>query len=217
MTELTPQVSIRDATRKDDGDVARLIHGFPSPETTGIAGGSERAVELGLTLFSAGVGRSAQDETYLAILEGEPVGVLLGRCAGGNFPIPVLAVPKLLWCVFRLYSLAELPGLLHRVRLRSRLEIPIPPESFHVVELHVEPKHRGRSIGTALLRHAEGRALHLGRRSLNLTTATSNPARRLYERLGFEITDERTVRGYEAITGSTGRVFLEKGLERRAS
>ena len=83
MTEplVTPQVSIREATPKDDRDVARLIHGFPSPETTGIAGGPERAVDLGLTLFSAGVGRSAHDETYLATLAGQPVGVLLGRCA----------------------------------------------------------------------------------------------------------------------------------------
>jgi ribosomal protein S18 acetylase RimI-like enzyme len=205
-------VRIRNATPRDDEDVARLIHGAPSREASGIAGGAERATQLGVALFRAGLGRTPHDETYLATLGGRPVGVLLGRRTGGNFPIPARAVPTLLRCVLRLYSLGELPGLLHRVRLRSRLDFPIPSESFHVVELHVDPRHRGLSIGTALLRHAERRAEELGCRVLNLTTAASNPARRLYARLGFEQIDERAVPGYEPITGTTGRVFMEKRL-----
>ena len=127
MTEprVTPEVTMRKATPKDDGDVARLIHGYPSPEATGIAGGSERAADLGLTLFGAGVGRSAHDETYLASLAGQPVGVLLGRCAGGNFPIPARALPMLFRSVLRLYSLRELPGLVHPVPARpARCRLP---------------------------------------------------------------------------------------------
>ena len=54
--------------------------------------------------------------------------------------------------------------------------------------------------------------MELGCCRLNLTTGASNPARRLYERLGFEMIRERTVRGYEALSGSTGRVFFEKRL-----
>jgi ribosomal protein S18 acetylase RimI-like enzyme len=205
-------VSIRNATPGDDEDVAQLIYGSPSPEASGIAGGAERAIQLGLALFRARIGRTPNDETYLATLGGRSVGVLLGRHAGGNFPIPARSFPTLVLCILRLYSIRELPGLLYRVRLRSRLEFSIPPESFHVIELHVDPRHRGQSIGTALLRHSERRAEELGCRLLNLTTATSNPARRLYERLGFKLVHERAVPGYEPITGSTGRVFLEKIL-----
>ena len=105
----TSEVAIRDATSKDDGAVAYLIHGFPSPEAIGIAGGRGRAAALGLALFGAGLGCSAGDETYLATLSGETVGVLLGRCAAVNFPIPALAVPALLRCIFGLYNLSELP------------------------------------------------------------------------------------------------------------
>ena len=108
--------------------------------------------------------------------------------------------------------MGELPGLVRRVGLRRRLEFPIPPGSFHVVELHVAPERRGRSIGTTLLAFAERRACELGCRRINLTTALSNPARSLYERLGFRAVEEKRVPGYEAIAGSAGRAFYDKPL-----
>ncbi|MEB2345506.1 MAG: GNAT family N-acetyltransferase [Deltaproteobacteria bacterium] len=209
---MPPDPSIRNGTPEDDGDVARLVYGHPSPEASGLAGGAERATQLGLALFRAGIGRTPDDEIYLATLGGRPVGVLLGRGGESRSPISLRAGAALFRSALRLYAPWEIPGLLRRLHLRSRLDFPIPPGSFHVVELHVDPRHRGRSIGTALLRHAERRAGELGYHRLDLTTATANPARRLYERLGFEPLGERTVRGYERITGSRGRVFLGKAL-----
>lgn len=49
----------------------------------------------------------------------------------------------------------------------------------HIVDIALVPSHRGRGIGTLLV----GRLLEAG--SVTLRVATTNPARRLYERLGF--------------------------------
>lgn len=58
-----------------------------------------------------------------------------------------------------------------------------------VIDIGLVPAHRGRGIGTALLRsllaEAAGRAS-----SVALRVRHENPARRLYERLGFAIVDQ---------------------------
>ena len=49
-----------------------------------------------------------------------------------------------------------------------------------------------------------------GPRRISLTTATGNPARRLYERNGCRLIDQKTDARYERITGSAGRVLMVK-------
>lgn len=49
----------------------------------------------------------------------------------------------------------------------------------------VLPGHRGRGLGTALLSSLIGRCFELGCPALSLSVQRSNPAVRLYERLGF--------------------------------
>lgn len=56
-------------------------------------------------------------------------------------------------------------------------------EGFAVV-----PAMRGRGIGTMLLRHVIADARDHGAAAVELTVGDSNPARRLYERLGFHTT-----------------------------
>ncbi|NBJ09318.1 GNAT family N-acetyltransferase [Microvirga arsenatis] len=54
----------------------------------------------------------------------------------------------------------------------------------HVSNLFVDPQHQGQGIGTALMAEAERWAVG----DLTLSVFTLNPdARRLYERLGFEV------------------------------
>jgi ribosomal protein S18 acetylase RimI-like enzyme len=114
--------------------------------------------------------------------------------------------------ILRLYPPWALPGLVRRARLRARVDFAIPPGSYHVVELHVTPELRGGGVGSALLRHAEELARERGCARINLTTSLANPALRLYQRHGYRETGRRTAPGYEAMTGSPGRVFLEKEL-----
>ena len=57
-------------------------------------------------------------------------------------------------------------------------------DHIELEHLYLEPSHQSRGIGSAILRSliAEGDACRL---PLRLATAKMNPARRLYERLGF--------------------------------
>jgi ribosomal protein S18 acetylase RimI-like enzyme len=55
---------------------------------------------------------------------------------------------------------------------------------WHVVDIVLSASGRGAGVGTALLRALTEEAKRAGC-DVTLTAATSNPARRLYERLGF--------------------------------
>jgi ribosomal protein S18 acetylase RimI-like enzyme len=205
-------LEIRKALPVEEERAAELIYGTPSPESVGIAGGAARAVALGAGLFRVGAGRTPDDDLLLAFVGRRAVGALLGRPSGGSFPTSPTGLLRTLPVVLRLYRLWELPGLARRARLRARLDFPVPPGSYHVVELHVEPASRGAGIGSALLRRAETLARERGCARINLTTSLTNPALRLYAREGYAVLASRTAPGYEEIAGTPGRAFLEKSL-----
>lgn len=69
----------------------------------------------------------------------------------------------------------------------------------------VDPAFRNRGIGGALLDWAEARARAGGYQIMSLSTTTVNPARRLYERHGFRVTETLTDPEYQRITGIAGR------------
>jgi ribosomal protein S18 acetylase RimI-like enzyme len=48
---------------------------------------------------------------------------------------------------------------------------------------------------------------------MSLTTTTSNPARRLYERFGFDLIETREDASYLAATGIAGRILMVKKLD----
>jgi ribosomal protein S18 acetylase RimI-like enzyme len=59
----------------------------------------------------------------------------------------------------------------------------------------VAPSHRGLGVGELLAEAVRAWAVSAGARTLSLTVVDGNdPARRLYERLGFRGTGERTPR-----------------------
>jgi ribosomal protein S18 acetylase RimI-like enzyme len=205
-------IEIRRARPDEDGRVAELIYGAPSDEAAGLAGGVEHAVALGAGLFLAGVGRTAGDDLFVVARDARAVGALLARPGGPAFPLSLGVVLRALWVIFRIYSLGELAGFVRRTRLRARLEFPVPHGSYHIIEIHVAPEHRGMGLGALLLAHAETVARERGCGRVNLTTALDNPARRLYSRQGYLEVARRTVPGYEELTGTQGRVFLEKAL-----
>ena len=77
-----------------------------------------------------------------------------------------------------------------------RRHLPGVPTIFH---LHVAPAHRRKGVATSLIRHAEQRLRRRGHRRVLLGVDTSNqPARRLYQRLGYVQPDEPELRGLTA-------------------
>jgi GNAT superfamily N-acetyltransferase len=59
---------------------------------------------------------------------------------------------------------------------------------IRVVDISLMPEHRGHGIGSALLRRVLAEATVAGL-PVGLSVQAANPARHLYERLGFAVTD----------------------------
>lgn len=68
----------------------------------------------------------------------------------------------------------------------GRLFVDRQELDMHVVDISLLPAFRGQGIGTALLRDLIGEADSSGR-ALSIHVAAGNPARSLYDRLGFEL------------------------------
>jgi ribosomal protein S18 acetylase RimI-like enzyme len=63
-----------------------------------------------------------------------------------------------------------------------------PSGSLHLFALEVAPARRGQGIGGAIVRHVLAEARRRNRGSVYLEVRVDNPARRLYQRLGFRRT-----------------------------
>ncbi len=74
--------------------------------------------------------------------------------------------------------------------LAGRLYVDRWPAEIRIVDIALAPSFRGRGVGTALLRELMAEAEASGR-SLTIHVEHGNPARRLYERLGFVPVAER--------------------------
>jgi ribosomal protein S18 acetylase RimI-like enzyme len=66
----------------------------------------------------------------------------------------------------------------------GRLYVHRGPAEIRIMDIALAPAFRGRGIGTGLLRELMEEAAGSGR-SLSIHVELNNPARRLYERLGF--------------------------------
>lgn len=66
----------------------------------------------------------------------------------------------------------------------GRLYVHRGPAEIRIMDIALAPPFRGRGIGTALLRDLMEEAGASGR-ALSIHVEVNNPARRLYERLGF--------------------------------
>lgn len=73
--------------------------------------------------------------------------------------------------------------------LAGFLDLDESPERISIENLEIAPAHQGRGIGTAILSAVQQRAA--GRNQpVTLQVLKVNPARRLYDRLGFRQTGE---------------------------
>lgn len=74
----------------------------------------------------------------------------------------------------------------------GRLYIDRGPEAFLVIDLALLPAHRRHGLGTTLLERVLAEAGEAGK-PVRIHVEQFNPARRLYERLGFEVVEDQGV------------------------
>jgi ribosomal protein S18 acetylase RimI-like enzyme len=74
----------------------------------------------------------------------------------------------------------------------GRLYVARWEDEMRIIDIALLPEYRGRGIGTALLRELLDEAA-AGAKRLSIHVEVNNPARQLYERLGFVQVEERGV------------------------
>jgi ribosomal protein S18 acetylase RimI-like enzyme len=74
----------------------------------------------------------------------------------------------------------------------GRLYVARWPGDIRIVDIALMPEHRGSGLGTRLLRELFAEA-DATRRKVSIHVEVFNPARRLYERLGFVQAGDRGV------------------------
>ena len=74
----------------------------------------------------------------------------------------------------------------------GRLLVMRSDDAVHVIDIALLPEHRGAGIGTKLLKELQKEARSVGKK-VSIYVEQFNPARRLYERLGFQQVAEKEV------------------------
>jgi len=74
----------------------------------------------------------------------------------------------------------------------GRLLVLRTDEKIHVIDIALLPEHRGAGIGTKFLKELQEEAKAAGK-PLSIHVEQFNPARRLYERMGFKQVEEKGV------------------------
>ena len=85
------------------------------------------------------------------------------------------------------FDLVEVDG-----HAAGRLYVHRAERDYRIVDIALLPNHSGRGIGTTLLQSVIVEAEHVGK-PVSLHVDVFNPARRLYERLGFAQVEDRGV------------------------
>jgi ribosomal protein S18 acetylase RimI-like enzyme len=187
---LQSHVTIRLARLEDADLAADLIYLSMGVEVDWLFGQEPNypTHEVLCRLYQRKNNRASHLFAYLASWDGQPAGLLLAY--------PGRLLPRL----DRLTGLhlAQIFGLGGVLRLVRRIPayldlVETEADEFYISNLAVFPAFQGRGIGKALLDYAEivARSVGLHKCSLIVTYA-HEPARRLYEKLGY-----RTVRKYD--------------------
>lgn len=88
----------------------------------------------------------------------------------------------------------------------GRLALSRHPDGIHVVDIALLTRERSRGIGTAVLEAVIEAATGTDR-DVTLYVDRGNPARRLYERLGFEVVEENGLQLSCRLTSTSASTF----------
>lgn len=181
---LPPRIAIR-AARPDDAPLAAQLFRLSMGGLAELLFDDDpRQTEMTLIrLFTRNAGRFGYGVTVVAEVERKPLGVL---AAFSGAALPRLnmeafaAFPKVL-------GLAGTSRLFWRAVPHASIE-EAKTDEYYVSNVGVLPEAQGRGIGTRLMRFAEEAAQAGGLTKCSLLVGTANHgARRLYERLGYEV------------------------------
>lgn len=186
---LPPRIAIR-AARPDDAPLAAHLFRLSMGGLAELLFDDDpRQTELTLIrLFTRGAGRFGYGVTVVAEVERVPLG-MLAAFSGADLTRLNLeafaAFPKAL-------GLAGTSRLFWRAIPHASIE-EAKTDEYYISNVGVLPQAQGRGIGTRLMQFAEEAAQAAGLMKCSLLVGTANHgARRLYERLGYEVVFTRS-------------------------
>ena len=201
---------VRPATPEDAAACAELIY-LPMGRVADFLFGFDDPAFARLVLarlLARRANRFSHEFADVAEAEGQVAGLLLG------YPEHALAPMQL--AMFRqlsvIYGWGQMLRFLRRTLPLARLAEAEAGE-FCVFSVAVQPRFQGRGIGTLLMHHAETRARLAGLSVCALGVEADNDgARRLYERLGYQVVATVRVPHLEARIGYPGFHRMTKRL-----
>ena len=170
---------IRDATKDDAADLAWLVNeageGLPEYLWSLEATGDQTAFDIGASRAARDEGGFSYRNARILEVEGETAAMLLG------YPLPDP------------YDTGDLDAISGIIRPLVELE-SLAPGSWYINAVATYEAHRGKGLGGRLMELASETGRACGCKSLSLIVASENEgAKRLYERLGYEIVAARPV------------------------
>lgn len=137
--------------------------------------------------FLDGAGEFGFRNHTVAVVEGEVAGIGAAYSGATSLQFTVAAARQIL-SHYRLSGV----GVIFR-GLRTERIIPAPKKGMQYIgHLGVDPGMRGEGVGTRLIELFLDQGREAGHAMAGLDVAVTNPrAEALYERLGFEVTEER--------------------------
>ena len=94
----------------------------------------------------------------------------------------------------------------------GRVMTEIKGQNIHLIDISLLPNHRGKGYGTKILKQLQSNAA-TQRGSVTLHVLQENPARHLYERCGFYVTEE--IAPYIAMRFESFNEEVEFSVERK--
>jgi len=195
-------MQLRAASEHDVTQLARLMGGDPSQASTAAAMRLFDVIEVNRVMMESTGGWR---HVTVADMEG-PVGFI----AVGE---PFLSMtPEIVELCMRLYGEGFASIIGPRLAALQRVQSTYPPECLRVSEIHIDPGHRRRGIGAALITHAVEGAEREGLDRLGLQTLVGNPARDAFEAWGFEVAETTNDAVFEDLTGAPGYHLMIREL-----
>ena len=186
-------MEIRNATRADCPAIAELAllagEGIPAYFWEASRKPGQTLLEVGAQNAASETENFSYRNAYLALLNGKVAGMLLA------YRLPAVDPSG---------DLEEYPAF---IRPMIELEWCVP-ESFYINMLATYPEYRNRSVGTRLMEQVDGLARANGCTLSSLEVFDENTgALRLYQRLGYEVIEQRRVIPHECHSIS-GEILL---------
>ena len=163
-------ISLRPATPEDE-PLLLQIYSSTREEELAVTGWSPPQMEAFLRMQF-----DAQHRHYHEQCPDAAYDIILSANTDTGFQ-PVLSLPRLV---------AELPSDPYPA---GRLYVDRRPNEIHIIDIALLPNHRNKGIGTVLLESLIAEAKTVGKR-VTIYVERNNPARTLYDRLGFTVTQE---------------------------